>query len=194
MASLTDSELIVSIVAGNRSAFRELYDKYKSRVYNTAISYLQSVADAEEVTQDVFVEIFHSAAKFKGQSSVGTWVYRITVNKCLDYLRYRNRKKRMGFLASLFGESNELKVDAPHFEHPGVLLENKEKSTYLFQAIDKLPEQQKSAFILSQIEELPQKEVAEVMQLSQKAVESLIQRAKGNLRKELEKFYLERRK
>ena len=82
----------------------------------------------------------------------------------------------------------------PHFDHPGVLLENKEKASFLFKAIELLNEQQKTAFILSQVEELSQKEIAEVMKLSQKAVESLIQRAKANLRKNLEKFYPDRRK
>lgn len=156
---------------------------------------MQNAEEAEEVTQDVFVEIFHSAATFKEESSPGTWVYRITINKCLDALRYRKRKKRFGLLKSLFGESmQEPEVEVPHFEHPGVALENKENASLLFAAMKQLPENQKAAFILSQVEDLPQKEIAAILQQSEKAVESLLQRAKANLRKELEKFYPERRK
>ncbi len=181
------------IAGGDKEAFRLFYETHKRRVYNTALSYLQHAQEAEELTQDVFLEVFQAASRFKGEASTATWVYRITVNKCLDALRFRKRKKRFGILSSLFGSSGEQAVDAPHFDHPGVALENKEKAAVLFAAIDLLPESQKTAFILSQVEELPQKEIAAVMQQSEKAVESLIQRAKGNLRKELEKFYPDRR-
>lgn len=192
---MDDIHHIQLIASGDKAAFRLFYEYYKSKVYNTAISYLQNAEEAEETTQDVFVEIFHSAEAFKGDSSPGTWVYQITINKCLDALRFRKRKKRFGFLKSLFGDSMEQpEVDVPHFDHPGVVLENKENASILFAAIELLPENQKTAFILSQVEELPQKEIAEVMKQSQKAVESLIQRAKVNLRNELEKFYPDRRK
>jgi RNA polymerase sigma factor (sigma-70 family) len=89
------------IASGDRVAFRELYETFKARVYNTSFSYFQNTEDAEEITQDVFLEIFRSAGKFKESSSVSTWIYRITVNKCLDGLRYKNRKKRAGLVMSL---------------------------------------------------------------------------------------------
>lgn len=187
-------QLLNTIAQGDRAAFKQFYELFNRRVYNTVLSYLQNTSEAEEITQDVFVELFHSAHQFKGDSAVSSWVYRIAINKSLDQLRYRHRKKRFGFITSLFGEQAELKTDVPHFEHPGAVLENREKSTVLFRAIDQLGEQQKTAFILSQIEELPQKQIATVMNVSEKAVESLLQRAKSNLRKHLEKFYPERRK
>lgn len=192
---MTDPEILQLIVSGDRQAMKDFYDKFKAKVYNTSLSYLQNPEEAEEITQDVFLEVFDSIGKFKAESSISTWIYRITVNKSLDQIRFRKRKKRMGFLLSLFNkDSGKLQIDLPHFEHPGVAIENKESAGILFTAIGSLPEQQKTAFILSQIEELPQKEIADVMKLSQKAVESLIQRAKANLRKELENFYPERRK
>ena len=77
----------------------------------------------------------------------------------------------------------------PHFDHPGILLEQKEKARYLFEAIETLPENQKTVFVLAHVEELPQKDIAEIMDLSVKAVESLLQRAKGNLRKKLGIIY-----
>ena len=191
---MTEAELIQKVAAKDSSAFKALYESFKSLVYNTSLGYLQNAADSEEITQDVFVEISRSASSFKGESSIKTWIYRITVNKCLDQLRHRNRKKRFGFLTSIFSkETGELAVDAPHFHHPGVLLENKEKAALLFKLIDQLPEKQKTAFVLAHVEELPQKEVAEIMNASLKAVESLIQRAKANIRNELEKFYPEQR-
>ena len=86
-------------------------------------------------------------------------------------------------------ESGEPLHDKPNFEHPGIQLEQKEKSKYLFQAIETLPENQKTVFVLAHIEELPQKEIAAIMNISLKAVESLLQRAKVNLRKKLSAIY-----
>ena len=172
----------------------QLIENYKDLVFNTAISFLQQQEEAEDITQEVFIEVFQSQDKFKGQSSISTWIYRITVNKCLDHLRAKKRQKRFGFLTSLFHpESGEVLHEVSHFDHPGIELEKKEKARYLFQAIEQLPESQKTAFILWHIEELPQKEIAEIMQSSVKAIESLLQRAKANLRKELEKIYPNRR-
>ncbi|MDI1323249.1 MAG: RNA polymerase sigma factor [Algoriphagus sp.] len=188
-------DTIKRIASGDRGAFRDLYETFKSRVYNTSFSYFQNAEEAEEVTQDVFLEVFRSAWSFKESSSVSTWIYRITVNKCLDGLRHRNRKKRAGFLMSLFKkDTGELKVDVAHFISPERVLENKEKSELLLKSVSQLPESQQTAFILSYIEELPQKEISVIMNVSEKAVESLIQRAKGNLRKKLEIFNPNRRK
>lgn len=182
--------LLKQIASGDREAFRAIYAQFSSRVYNTALSYLQNEEDAEETTQDVFLEVYSSAEQFQERSSVSTWIYRITVNKCLDKLRYRKRKKRLGAMLRIFGESGEVLHDVPHFEHPGIELERKESAVILFEAIDQLPENQQTAYILTYIEELPGKEVAEVMKVSVKAVESSIQRAKANLRKIIERTEL----
>lgn len=187
-------ELIAQITLGSDKALETLYAAFGSRVYNTALGYLQNAEEAEEVTQDVFVKIFQSAARFEGKSSVATWIYRIAVNQSIDRLNHRNRQKRSGIMVRLFGkESGEQAVDLPHFDHPGVVLENKENARILFKTIESLPEQQKTVFILSFVEDLPRQEVADVMQLSLKAVESLLQRAKANLRLKLENFYPNRR-
>ena len=178
----------------NENNLQQLVETYKSLVLNTAINFLQHREEAEDITQDVFIEVYQSLSKFKEQSSISTWIYRITVNKCLDHLRAKKRKKRFGFITSLFHpETGEVLHEVSHFDHPGIELEKKEKARFLFQAIETLPENQKTAFILWHIEELPQKEIARIMQSSVKAVESLLQRAKTNLRKELEKIYPERR-
>jgi RNA polymerase sigma factor (sigma-70 family) len=181
-------ELLQHISNGDNAAFRQLYELFKDRVFNTCLSYLQQHEEAEEATQDVFIEVHHSAAKFKGNSSVATWVYRIAVNKCLDRIRYRGRQKRFAFISGLFSNtSGELIYDPPTFDHPGIVAENKEKARILFGAIRQLPENQQTAFILKQAEGLSQREVASIMNISEKAVESLLQRAKMALRKILEK-------
>jgi RNA polymerase sigma factor (sigma-70 family) len=154
---------------------------------------VQNKEDAEDLTQEVFIEVFHSLEKFKQESSLSTWIYRITVNKSLDFLRKKNRKKRFGFMTSLFHkETGEINFDKGHFDHPGILLEKKENARILFEAIDLLSENQKTAFILFHVEELSQKEIAAIMNLSPKAIESLIQRAKTTLREKLGDLYKKR--
>ena len=155
--------------------------------------YVQSVEDAEEITADVFVEVHRRLQQFRGDAAIETWIYRIAVNKSLDFLRYKNRQKRKGFLVSLFGK-DESALEISSFHHPGAAAEQKENTAVLYAAINELQENQRTAFILSYIEELPQKEVADTMQLSLKAVESLLQRAKTQLRKTLEKEFEQRRK
>ena len=174
---------------GSLPSFQEIYDSYKNKVFHTVISYLQNQEDAEETTQDVFVEIHRSIGTFEGKSSLSTWIYRISINKSLDFIKSKNRKKRFAFLTNLFDESGIVKHDSPNFQHPGVILENKEKSAILFKAIDKLPENQKTAFILSKVEGLSYAEISEVMQASVSSVESLLFRGKQNLQKELSNFY-----
>lgn len=182
-------ELLMQISSGNAAAFRQFYELFKDKVYNTCLSYLQDIPEAEEVLQDVFVEIYQSASKFRRQSSVSTWVYRITVNKCIDKVRYRNRQKRAAIIFGLFSKTTgEASSDFISFEHPGVLAENRETAKILFAAIRQLPEQQQAAFILKYIEGLTQKEIAEILNVSGKAIESLLQRAKTNLRKLLADF------
>ena len=172
----------------DKNAFRDFYEQHKINVYNTALGFLKNVDEAEEVTQDVFVTIYQSAAQFSGKSKVSTWVYRITVNKCLD--RIRNKKNQ---LHREMLDLDTVKVEE-WFAHPGVAEERQEDAKLLFNVIDNLAENQRIAFTLSFVENLPRGEVAEIMELSLKAVESLLQRAKQNLRKELEKYYPNRRK
>ncbi len=183
-------KLIEDLKRGDPKALESLFLIYKDRVYNTALGYLQNIQDAEELTQDVFIEIFNSASKFKGDSAFTTWIYRITVNKSLDKIKYQKRRKRFAVLTSIFKpDSPELAIDTPDFIHPGIEIELKECSQLLFNALNELPENQKTAFILSKIELLSQKEISEIMKTSVSSVESLIFRAKQNLKNILGKKY-----
>ena len=180
-----ETELIKQISQGDKIAFKELYSLFSNKVYATALHYLQSIPDAEEVTQDVFLSIFNNASSFKGNSSVNTWVYRITVNTSLNFLKSRKRRT--------FLFIDDYKKEIPDFEHPGIIEENKENAKLMYQAIDTLPDAQKTAFILGFIEEKPRKEIADIMEISLKAVESLLQRAKANLKIKLKSLNPNRR-
>jgi RNA polymerase sigma-70 factor (ECF subfamily) len=177
------------IKAGDERSFRQLYDAFHERVYNTCMLYLQSEEESEEAMQDTFVQVHQSATTFKGGSTIQTWIYRIAVNKCLDRRRYKKRIKRFAFISSLVGKDDSFIHEPKDLQHPGILMENRDKAKYLFDALKQLPENQHSAFVLKQIEGLPQKEVAQIMGLTEKAVESLFQRAKARLRDILADIY-----
>ena len=189
MKALIEQELITRLKAGDGIAFRELVETRQSLVYNTILGFLQNPEDAEDVTQDVFIKIFESIGQFKGESALSTWVYRVAVTSALEFIRRKKRKKRFGFLSPILGEDNELTLDLPDFNHPGVALDNREKSTMLFKAIKELPENQQIAFILNKVEGLSYQEVSAVMQTSLSAVESLLHWAKTNLKENLKNFY-----
>ena len=91
-------ELIQSILYGNQQNFKLLIKKYEANVFRTAIGFLHNKQDAEEITQDVFVKVYQSLSSFRGKAAFSTWLYRITVNTCLNYLR---KKKRRGFWIGL---------------------------------------------------------------------------------------------
>ncbi|UYQ94361.1 RNA polymerase sigma factor [Chitinophaga horti] len=181
--------LIENLKQGDAAAFKNVVDTCKDMVYNTAIGILQNAQDAEDVTQEVFMQAFESISSFKGDAQVSTWLYRIAVTKSLDHLRKKNRKKRWAKITSLFGLNDEPLVEPADFHHPGVALANKERSALLFGAMARLPENQKAVFVLHKLEGLSAKEIAAVLEISLASVEGLMHRAKANLREQLEKYY-----
>ena len=194
MPVLNEWNLIERLKKGDEAAFKEIVESSQGLVYNTALGIVQNPEDAEDVTQEVFVQLYESIKSFKGESKLSTWLYRITVSKAMDHLRKKKRKKRFAYVQSLFGANDELVHDPPDFVHPGVSLDNKEKAKELFKAIDQLPAKQKIAFTLNRIEGLSYQEISEIMKLTVASVESLLHRARKNLRNNLETYYLQNEK
>jgi RNA polymerase sigma factor (sigma-70 family) len=186
---LDEWTLIEQLKKGDETAFKTIVDTWQDMVYNTAIGIVQNAEDAEDITQEVFVQVYHSVSTFKGDSKFSTWLYRIAVTKSLDHVRRKKRKKRFAFVRSLVGEENEVMFDPPDFHHPGVSMEMKENAATLFKAIRHLPENQRVAFTLHKLEGLSYQEVSDVMQTTVSSVESLMHRAKTNLQKKLADYY-----
>jgi len=166
--------------------FETVYHTHKDIVFNLALQYVQNVEDAQEITQDVFLSVYQSLSSFRQEAHITTWIYRITINKSLDFIRTKKRKKRFAFMVNLFADESRESLHKAAFDHPGIQLEQKEALERIFRHINDLPERQRTALILSKIEQLPQATIAAIMQLSVKAVESLIQRAKNNLANKLD--------
>lgn len=187
---MNERELITLLKKKDREAFKIIVETWQGMVYNTALGILQNAEDAEDTAQEVFIQVYESISSFKEESKFSTWLYRITISKAMDHIRKKNRKKRFAFIQSLYGKNDGLMIEPPDFFHPGVSIENKENATGLFKAIEKLSSNQKTAFVLSRMEGLSYLEIGEVMNLSDSAVDALLQRAKKNLQTSLKDYYM----
>jgi len=185
---LNEQKLIYGLRNGEEWAFKELVSRFQDNVFNTSMGLLQHYTDAEDIAQEVFIQVYRSINSFKEASSLSTWIYRITVSKSLDLLRSKKRKKRFGFVSSLFGIDNQPIHEPIEFNHPGVLLDRRENAAILFSLVDELPENQRTAFLLNKVEELSYREIAAIMNTTEAAVDALLQRAKQNLRKKIKKL------
>ena len=186
--SLNEQELIQELRQGKEPAFRWLVDNYRNRVFHTVLNILQDTSEAEDAAQETFIQVFESVGKFKEESSLSTWIYRIAVRKALDKIRRRKTRQKLHTILPWW-MPEEKKSSEESFQHPGVVAENKEKAAVLFKAIESLPEKQKLAFTLIKVQCMKYEEACEIMQQNSKAVESLITRAKVNLQKQLEAYY-----
>lgn len=176
--------LIQRLKEGDIIAFRETVEQYKDRVLNTCYRFLLNKQDAEDISQEVFLEVFQSIVDFRQQSSLSTWIYRISVTKCLDEIKKRKRKKRISSAGKLLHLDNVAawltggkKADED--------LQEKESLRAVMNALDQLPDNQRAAFTLSKIERYNNDEIAAILQVSNMAVESLIYRAKKSVSKQL---------
>ena len=189
---LTDQDKFIQrLKKGNESAFSELLEEFQQKVFHTCISFVPNKEDAEDIAQEVFLEVYRSIHKFKGNSSLSTWIYKISTNKCLEFIRKKNAKKRFAFMQSILG--NEIPLDKTNFftefNHPGILLENKERTETIYLAINSLPESQRIVFTLAKLDGKSYQEIVEITGKSLSSVESIMFRARKSLQQKLENFY-----
>lgn len=185
------TDFIDRLKGGNESAFSELLDEFQQKVFHTCLSFVPNKEDAEDIAQEVFLEVYRSIDKFQGNSKLSTWIYKISTNKCLEFIRKKSAKKRFAFLQSISG--NDIPIDKTNyfteFNHPGIVLENKERTETIYVAINSLPESQRVIFTLAKLDGKSYQEIVEITGKSLSSVESIMFRAKKNLQKKLENFY-----
>ena len=173
---------------GHEPAFRWLVDTYQQRVFRTALAIVTSPEEAEDVTQEVFVEVYQTVGRFRGEASLATWLYRLTTSRALKKERDRKRQKRFGFMTSLFtsiSADDRPDYEPPDSQTPETMLEADEQTWQISRAVQQLAESQRVAFTLFYQEELSYQDIAAVLQTSVSAVESLLFRARQTLRKKL---------
>lgn len=180
MAGVNEDDFLKRLSEGDNLAFKELFEVYKDKVLQICYRFILNQEDAEEVMQDVFLEVHRSVSSFRGESSFSTWLFRIATTKSLDEIKRQNRKKRIQLIKKSLG-LDSLFNTASENPTPDTLIETKENIRIIKKALDSLPEQQRIAITLSKIEGASNSMVAEIMGITTVAADSLIYRAKKNI-------------
>ena len=155
--------------------FERLYETYRGRVFSTAYRMLSNRADAEDVTQDIFVKVFKKLGSFRGESAVSTWIYRIAVNACLDFRRRRRLRQAVSLDDGMEVGSTPLSVTR--------LIES---------ALPRMAEGYRQVFVLHDIQGLKHEEIAKILGITDGASKSQLHRARAVLRRELAPYLEDR--
>ncbi len=185
---MIEKELISSLKQGEASAFKLLVEKYQDKVFYSVLNILHNEAEAEDTAQETFIQVYESISGFKEESSLATWIYRIAVRKALEKISKQKNRQRLHSIVPWWMPSEEKSID-PAYLNPAISNENKEKAAIIFKAISELPNNQRVAFTLIRVQGMKHEEASEIMQLSIKAIESLLSRAKENLKNKLKHYY-----
>jgi len=181
--------LVHGLRKGDQEAFKKLVDTYQLSIIRICRGYVRSEDDAKDIAQEVFIEVYRSIKKFRAKSTLTTWIHRIAVNKSLNYIR--NNKKYINQsieLSTIFNLSDH-SVKNQTAETTDEPVNRKDHALALHMALDSLPAKQRTAFILREYEDLSYNEIADILQSSLSSVESLLFRARQNLRKKLYGYY-----
>ncbi|WP_026167244.1 RNA polymerase sigma factor [Balneola vulgaris] len=189
---MEESSFIHKLRSRDRSAFNQLVEEYKDQIMSVCYGFLKDENDAEDLTQEVFVEVYRTISKFKEESTLYTWMYRIAVSKSLDELKKRRSLKRAAFFEKrVRSEAADLEMsmkESPDASPEEALLQ-KQQQQFIHDCLEELPETQRIAFTLSQSDGVSYKEIAEIMDRSLSSIESLVHRSKKNLRNIMEANY-----
>ena len=169
----SDFELIDRTIRGNRVAFEELVNRYKKSVYHLANRMVHDYEDAADLSQETFLKAYQGLRKFKRQSSFHTWLYRITVNLCINYLRKKGNRQFVGL------------ENVHTMQQPDILdkLEQEELQDVVYTAVNALPEKQRVSVILRIYHGLSHREIADILGCSVGTVKANYFHAIRNLRK-----------
>jgi RNA polymerase sigma-70 factor (ECF subfamily) len=178
-----DQELVARVRNGDAEAFAKLVLKYQSRVLTLATRILDNRSEAEDIAQDIFVKVFQSLQDFRGASRFSTWLYRITVNHCLNHIRRRTRQQH-----TLVVKEPEYWLQESPQTNPHKTLERKERWTLVQTKLQLLSPEHRTIILLRDFEGLSYEEIADVLQLESGTVKSRLHRARMELKALLEPY------
>nr|WP_315019526.1 sigma-70 family RNA polymerase sigma factor [uncultured Aminipila sp.] len=182
MISEKESLLIKKAKEGDEGSFEALILSCKGKAYNIALRYVKNENDALDVLQESFIKIFRNLSKFNEESKFETWVYRIVVNACNDFLR-KNKNKYNEISVVLDGNDDEKELDIPdNTPPPEAVILNKEHSEYILDCLEKIPIDHKEIIILRDIKGFAYEEISEILECSIGTVKSRISRARNNFK------------
>ncbi|MEM7305238.1 MAG: RNA polymerase sigma factor [Planctomycetota bacterium] len=185
--------VMLAYQAGNEAAFDELVVAYSAQVYALLTRFLGPVAAREDLVQEVFLRVIRARDRYQPTARFSTWLYRIVFNICVNEKDRRARRQEV----SLEGPSGASEaagaysVEDEQAPDPSSGLEREDAVSAVRRAIAALPEKQRLALVLAKYEELPYAEIARVMDSSEKAIKSLVHRARETLRETLRPFLQE---
>ena len=181
-----DVQLMLEVKEGNKNAFEQLMRKYYPRILNFIYRFTGNKANAEDLTQEVFMRVYNSAARYKARSKFQTWLYTIAKNVGLNELR-RSKNPTLSLDEMFDSGEKEIKreIKDPHGSSPDEEIIQMEKIAKIRATINDLPEKQRIAVILKRYEGFSYAEIAATLNVSDKAVKSLLSRAKENLKNRL---------
>ncbi len=181
-----DIQLMLEVKEGNKNAFEQLMRKYYPRILNFIYRFTGNKANAEDLTQEVFMRVYNSAARYKARSKFQTWLYTIAKNVGLNELR-RSKNPTLSLDEMFDSGEKEIKreIKDPHGSSPDEEIIQMEKIAKIRATINDLPEKQRIAVILKRYEGFSYAEIAATLNVSDKAVKSLLSRAKENLKNRL---------
>ena len=170
-----DLELAARCRAGDADAFEELYRQHARRLYSLAVRMIGSAEDAEDLLQEVFLQAHRKLPGFRGESTLGTWLYRLTMNHCLDHLR--GRQAKMSRATESLEDENAAEPMAPAPAVPSAI-----SRMDLERAIAALPPGSKAAFLLHDVEGFEHQEIAAILGISEGTSKSQVHKARLKLR------------
>lgn len=184
-----DEELVLKSQQGDIHAFDMLVERYHGKIYGLTYNMTSNREDAEDLTQDIFVKAFQALPRFRGKSSFYTWLYRIAVNKTINYRKKRNRKRAM----SLDQFDNEIKLDDVYHDltSKGSPLRNlslSELQKKLNEALQNLSEKHRTVVVLHDMQGIPHEEIAKMVGASVGTIRSRLFYARRQLQAELSEF------
>jgi RNA polymerase sigma-70 factor (ECF subfamily) len=170
-----DAELVARCRAGDLEAFHEVYTRHATRLYNLAWRMSGSAADAEELLQEIFLLAYRKLGSFKGESSLGTWLYRLAMNLCLD--RLRSKQGRMQQVTDPL-DTGDGRVASGGTQAPLDVVSRID----LERAIERLPDSYRAAFLLHDVEGFDHREVGDMLGIAEGTSKSLVHKARLRLR------------
>ncbi len=172
----TDKQLIDEIVkVKNTDAFGEFYERYAPIVYNKAITIVNNKETAEDLTHDIFIKIYFNLPKFKFGAKLSTWIYAITYNFCIDYLR-KNKKLKEIPIEAIGNMSDTLVIDEDETDFVKEI--SQIKLMHLEEILNKIPHQDKIILLMKYQDELSIQDIMQVLNLKESAVKMRLKRAK----------------
>ena len=180
---MTDRELVEKAKQGDQGAFEQLVLDNQNKVYALALRMVNDREEAADLAQEAFVKAWQGMKSFQGESSFATWIYRLTANLCIDWLRRQKRREGVEPAVSLDDESSGWAEPADRDSDPQLVLEKSERGRALARGLDRLPEWQRQALVLRELSGLSYQEIGQALDIDLGTVKSRIARARLNLRK-----------